>query len=118
MIGALAALPLIGAKELPGKRQPGIAISIDDFNLSDRPGMAGWQRDQTIRTVLSRHGIKAAGFPAGKYVDNDIGRRALAAWSDDGHLLGNHSYSHAFYGGQDPAGEMADILRGVACTAR
>jgi len=90
---------------------PGIAITIDDFSLADTPLLTGDGRDAAIRMALSRHRVKAAGFVAGKYVDAERSPRVLAAWSDEGHILGNHSFSHAYYGGKDPAGMMADILK-------
>jgi peptidoglycan-N-acetylglucosamine deacetylase len=91
--------------------RPGIAITIDDFNLADTPLLTGEARDAAIRQALSRHGVKAAGFVAGKYVDADRSPRVLTAWSDEGRILGNHSFSHPYYGGKDPAGMMADILK-------
>jgi hypothetical protein len=45
-------------------RGPGIAVTIDDFDLSDTPLMSGEARDAAIRKALSRHRVKAAGFVA------------------------------------------------------
>jgi len=103
---AIAPRPAVAASS-----GPGLAITIDDFNLADTPLLAGLERDVAIRKALSRHGVKAAGFVAGKYVDTDRSPRVLAAWSEEGHVLGNHSFSHDYYGGKDPAGAMADILK-------
>lgn len=112
-LGGLAALPLTAcATAAPAQmRGPGIAITVDDFNLADDPVMSGEARDGRIRQALADHGIKGAGFVAGKYVDGDIAPRVLDAWSAGGHILGNHSFSHKYYGGDDPDGYMADILR-------
>ena len=90
---------------------PGLAVTIDDFNLADTPLLSGADRDAAIRMALGRHGVKAAGFVAGKYVDGERSPRVLKAWSDQGHILGNHSFSHSYYGGKDPAWMMADILK-------
>ena len=98
-------------------RAPGIAITIDDFDLSDTPVMSGLQRDGLIRATLGRYGIKAAGFVAGKYIDADKSPQVLGGWSDAGHILGNHTFSHKYYGGGDPDGEMADILKCEALLA-
>ena len=115
LIAAAAALPLLGAaksQSVIGDRPPGIAISIDDFDLEDDPTQTGWQRDRAIRATLAKHGIKAAGFPVGdNIVGAKDGRRVLAAWSAAGHILGNHTYTHPYFTGADPAKEMADILR-------
>jgi len=97
-----------GAGASPG---PGLAVTIDDFNPADTPMLAGERRDAAIRRALDRHGVKAAGFVAGKYIDGERSARVLSTWSDEGHTLGNHSFSHRYFGGTDPAGMMADILK-------
>jgi len=100
------------ARAVPAdSRAPGIAITIDDFDLSDTPLLSGEARDTAIRTVLARHAIKAAGFVAGKYGQGARSDKVLAAWSNAGHLLGNHSFSHRYFSGRDPDAFMADILR-------
>lgn len=92
-------------------RSPGIAVTIDDFDLTDTPLMSGEERDAAIRAALARHRVKAAGFVAGKYVGDSLDPAVLARWSDGGHILGNHSFSHRYFGGEDPAGFMADVLK-------
>jgi peptidoglycan/xylan/chitin deacetylase (PgdA/CDA1 family) len=94
-----------------GARAPGIAVTIDDFDLSDTVLMSGEERDTAIRAALKRHKVKAGGFVAGKYVDDALSPRILSAWSDDGHVIGNHSFSHQYFSGRDPDGLMADITR-------
>lgn len=111
MMGALGALATTARPSRAAERTPGIAITIDDFNLADTPLMSGLERDAAIRAALRRHGVKAAGFVAGKYVDAQRSPAVLGAWSDEGHILGNHTFSHGYYNGRDPLGEMADILR-------
>ena len=108
-VGAATCGPLAASAERAPS--PGLAVTIDDFNLSDTPLLTGLERDLAIRKALHRHGIKAGGFVAGKFVDAERSPKVLAAWSSEGHLLGNHTFSHNYYGGKDPEGEMADILR-------
>jgi peptidoglycan/xylan/chitin deacetylase (PgdA/CDA1 family) len=98
-------------------RTPGIAITIDDFDLADTPLISGLARDAAIRAALRSHGVKGAGFVAGKFVDAEKSPHVLAAWSSDGHMLGNHSFSHPYFDGSDPAAEMADILKCEALLA-
>lgn len=86
-------------------------MTIDDFDLSDTDLMSGEERDAAIRTALKRHKITAAGFVAGKYVGNIRGSRTLSAWSDGGHVIGNHSFSHQYFSGRNPDALMADIMR-------
>lgn len=115
LLAGLAALgfpvphPALGAVRRTGA--PGIAITIDDFDLSNTVMMTGEVRDTAIRRALQRHKIKAGGFVAGKYVDGGLGPRILSAWSNDGHIIGNHSFSHQYFSGKDPDGLMADILK-------
>jgi peptidoglycan-N-acetylglucosamine deacetylase len=92
-------------------RAPGVAITIDDFDLSDSQLLTGLERDRKVRATLSRHRIRAAGFVAGKYVRGASGDEVLSRWSSEGHIIGNHSFSHDFYGGRDPDAYMTDILK-------
>lgn len=113
LLAGLTALGLSGgcAPKRAGANTPGISITIDDFDLSDTVLMSGEDRDSAIRAALRRHRLKAAGFVAGKYVDGALAPRILTQWSADGHILGNHSFSHRRFGGQDPDAMMADILK-------
>ena len=111
MLAGLCGLAASPRASLAAETSPGIAITVDDFNLADTPLMSALDRDEAIRSTFRRHGLRAAGFVAGKYVDSQLCPHVLTAWSREGHVLGNHSFSHAYYGGRDPAGEMADILK-------
>lgn len=115
LLGGLgvAAVLAAGGRGAAFRRQPspGLAITVDDFDLADTPLLSGEQRDVAIRACLRRHGVKAAGFVAGKYVDGDVAPRVLKRWSEDGHIIGNHSFSHRYFSGADPAAFMADILK-------
>jgi peptidoglycan/xylan/chitin deacetylase (PgdA/CDA1 family) len=105
-VGAASVLP---ARQASG---PSVAITIDDFDLTDSQMLSGIDRDRKIRRTLSRHRIRAAGFVAGKYVQSSLGDEVLRSWSDEGHIIGNHSFSHGYYGGKtDADAYMADILR-------
>ena len=105
---SLGAAPALGASK---PRTPGVAITIDDFDLSDSTLMTGAERDSRIRQVLARHDIRAAGFVAGKYVKGPLADQLLRRWSNEGHVIGNHSFSHGYYGAGDPDAYMADILK-------
>lgn len=111
VLGALSGAASLPRSSWAAETTPGIAITVDDFNLADTPLMTALDRDAAIRSALRRHDVRAAGFVAGKYVDTERSPGVLAAWSQDGHILGNHSFSHNYYGGRDPIGEMDDILK-------
>lgn len=114
-LGGIGAAAIFGAS--PGKllahssTTPGLAITIDDFDLSDTPLMSGELRDAAIRECLRRYGVQAAGFVSGKYIDPELAPRILQGWSEEGQIIGNHTFSHAYFSGADPAGFMEDVLR-------
>ncbi len=93
------------------KSKPKIAITIDDFALPSTGMMPVLERDAAIRRTLKRHRVKAAGFVAGMRIDNADGEKILQSWSDDGHILGNHSYSHRYFGKQDVAEYWQDVAK-------
>ena len=113
LLAGLCALPLSSCATSHGigTRGPGVAITVDDFNLADDARLSGEARDTAIRQTLAQHGIKGAGFVAGKNIDAALAPSVLNAWSADGHILGNHTFSHTYYTGDDPAGYMANIRK-------
>lgn len=90
-------------------KAPRFAITIDDFSMGDGPLMSGAQKHEAILKALDGAGVLAAGFMTGKYIDSDVARPRVAAWADAGHLIGNHTYRHAYYGGPNPGDLGADI---------
>ncbi|MGV9010207.1 polysaccharide deacetylase family protein [Brevundimonas sp.] len=90
---------------------PRFAVTIDDFRFEDGPQQNGAARHRAILDALSAAGIQAAGLVTGKHIDNVEAGSHLAAWSEAGHAIGNHTYSHAYYGGSDPGDLGADIDR-------
>jgi peptidoglycan/xylan/chitin deacetylase (PgdA/CDA1 family) len=109
-LSGIAALPF-AAGATASVRGPGIAVTVDDFNLSDDVLMTGMARDAAIRAALTDHGIQGAGFVSGKYIETEVGASVLSAWSAQGHILGNHTFSHTYYSGSDSQGYMIDILK-------
>jgi peptidoglycan-N-acetylglucosamine deacetylase len=114
VLGGMLGLGAASAVRAARKRRPALAVTIDDFDLSDSPLLTGAERDERIRATLARHGIKAAGFVAGKYVKGPVSEEVLGSWSREGHIIGNHSFSHNYYAAQDPDDYMADILKCAA----
>ncbi|QTC92532.1 polysaccharide deacetylase family protein [Brevundimonas goettingensis] len=110
-VSALTATGRARAVASEAGRGPRLAITIDDFNITDGALMDGAARHRAVLDALDAAGIKAAGLVAGKYVDNPTGAARLAAWAEAGHLIGNHTYAHAYYGGSNPGDLGADIDR-------
>jgi peptidoglycan-N-acetylglucosamine deacetylase len=95
---------------------PRIAITMDDFHWKSIPGGDPNKANRAILDALAKHSnLKAAFFVIGKNVDNEPeGRRLLQAWSDAGHIIGNHTYSHPAYSSSKVTAAIfgADILHG------
>jgi hypothetical protein len=70
---------------------------------------------EKILGALRQHGrLKAALFAVGEVVDNDQGRAILDAWQRDGHMLGNHTWSHKSYNSVDASWFEQDMLKNEA----
>jgi len=86
-----------------------------DVNSSDTPGLSLDERNEAILKALRGHsGLKGALFVCGMRVDNERGRSHLSAWDREGHIIGNHSYSHWNYASTEYEKYAQDILRGEA----
>jgi len=97
--------------------KPEVAITIDDISAGASFDLTAAERHRRMREALAgRSKLKAAIFVRGKLLDSDEGRQLLRAWDDDGHLIGNHTYSHQYYHSQKLTFEefSADVLRGEA----
>jgi peptidoglycan/xylan/chitin deacetylase (PgdA/CDA1 family) len=93
-------------------KSPQVAITLDDFNLFDAPGMTAEARNRALLDSLRAHRVQAAMFVAGKFVDNETGQKFLSAWDKEGHIIGNHSYSHLYYHNVDFERFSQDVLKG------
>src|SRR5690242_18005824 len=74
-----------------------VAFTFDDPQVLDYPGNSASDIDARLRAALRELKVKTVLFVCGMRVDSEPGRRLLQAWNDDGHVLGNHSYSHPFF---------------------
>jgi peptidoglycan/xylan/chitin deacetylase (PgdA/CDA1 family) len=88
---------------------------MDDVNWPLIPAAYVDQACGRILDALRQHGqLKAALFAVGKNVDNEQGRAILDAWNRDGHMLGNHTWSHKPYDSVEVAWFEDDMLRDEA----
>lgn len=71
-----------------------VAVTIDNPNTYKKPLISDKARDKSILGTLKKHHVKAILFVQGEQVDNAPGRALLQRWQDEGHWLGNHTYSH------------------------
>ncbi|MGC9367885.1 MAG: polysaccharide deacetylase family protein, partial [bacterium] len=72
-------------------------FSFDDPHTVSNELMSWQTRDLLIRQTLENYGIQAILFVCGKRVDSDSGQEMIEEWDREGHLIGNHSYSHYYY---------------------
>jgi len=103
---------LAAASAMAGERRR-VAITMDDVNWRSIP--EPYAQDANIRLLraLSDHGAKAALFVVGKNIDNTTGHDIVQSWSDAGHLIGNHTWTHRVYGSEGVTADFfeKDILR-------
>ena len=77
---------------------PRVAITMDDFRWRGIPGNDPKKANRALLDTLAKHSnLKAALFACGINVDQPAGRQLLQSWSDAGHIIGNHTYSHPSY---------------------
>ncbi|HEV2690952.1 MAG TPA: polysaccharide deacetylase family protein [Bryobacteraceae bacterium] len=105
-----------GAAALAAKTTaPQVAITMDDVNWQAIPGADPEKANRAILGALAAHSnLRAAIFVCGKFVDNDTGRQLVRAWSDAGHIVGNHTYSHPFLPNITAPAFIQDLERGEA----
>jgi peptidoglycan/xylan/chitin deacetylase (PgdA/CDA1 family) len=67
-----------------------------------------------VLDVLRRRGVTAHFFVLGKWLADPARRRCVERARDDGHLVGNHSFSHTVPLGEDPRADAVE--REIAAT--
>ncbi len=82
-------------------RRPEVAFTFDD-PTTEGCGPFTW-RDINVRMLaaLDIAKLKAILFVVGKRVDTPDGRKLISEWDRAGHLIGNHTYSHANFNSSD-----------------
>jgi peptidoglycan/xylan/chitin deacetylase (PgdA/CDA1 family) len=67
-----------------------------------------------VLDVLAGRGVTAHFFVLGKHLVDRAGRRLVERARDEGHLIGNHSFSHTTPLGEDPRADA--VAREIAAT--
>jgi len=99
---------------LGSSRSPQVAITMDDFSWRANPIKSdGAERNQAILKALRSRSLKAALFVRASNIVEDEGKNLLRAWDTEGHLIGNHTFSHLYYNNSKVTAETfsEDILR-------
>ena len=74
-----------------------------------------WEtRNSRILWALREHDLQAALFVCGSRIKDKKGSAILAGWDKDGHIIGNHSFSHLYFNSSEVSLEMykEDFLKG------
>ncbi len=86
LLTLLLALPISAAAQR-------LALSFDDgFDPAAQPNAENL--NASMLRALAEQKVRSIFFVAGSRVDSDEGLKLVRAWSDAGHLVANHSYSH------------------------
>ncbi len=95
------------------KQKPKVCFSFDDGSTSDKPGYAWNEWNNLLLEKLHENNLQAVFFAACGGLDNEKGKQVLSSWSQHGHLIANHSYSHKSYDNAATTYEffVADFLR-------
>ena len=80
--------------------KPQLSITIDDPNTESSGNMTWMEKDEAILGTLKKYDLEAALFISGKRINSAEGSILLGRWSDAGHMLCNHSFSHSYYHSQ------------------
>ncbi|QDK39746.1 polysaccharide deacetylase [Bdellovibrio sp. NC01] len=107
-IAAIVLLSLSTAKSFAAE----ISITMDDFDVYEETKLNAQQRNDAILAVLKKHKIKATLFVVGKYIQSNRDRELLKQWSDQGHMIGNHTFDHKPYNAKmSLEDEKAQVLK-------
>jgi peptidoglycan/xylan/chitin deacetylase (PgdA/CDA1 family) len=75
-----------------------VSITMDDFNVQEATLLAANERNDRILDTLNKQKIKAALFVVGKFIQDNAAQKLLAQWDQRGHLIGNHTFNHLYFG--------------------
>jgi peptidoglycan-N-acetylglucosamine deacetylase len=98
----------------PGKNavRPQLALTLDDPKLTLDSILKWPEANSRLLKAIASRDVRAALFVCGMRVDQAEGSKLVASWDQAGHLIGNHSYSHLFYGGRTSYSDFAvDFLK-------
>lgn len=105
-------MPLLAWLCIAHAQAQSIALSFDDgLDPRRHPQAAEW--NARLLTSLREARVKAVLFPAAGRIDTAEGLALVRAWGEAGHVIGNHTYSHANLNAAEVTAEMfvADARR-------
>jgi len=102
IISVLLSLTLLTAS-LAGveNEKPRVSMSFDDGSIRDYPGYSGNYWNELLLENLKSNNLKAILYVKGVALDNNKGKQIIKSWDSAGHMIGNHTYSHANFNNND-----------------
>lgn len=103
-----------------GTSERTIALTFDDATRGDGPFFSGSERTDKLIQALAQAGVaEAMFFVTTRNVANagESGPARLGAYTDAGHVLGNHSHSHQWLWRTDTDAYIADVDKAIAFLA-
>ena len=97
---ALTFLFIVGCV-IPLYPQPTVSFTFDDGVTGAMPGYTFEQWNKLLLDHLDAENVKAVFFVTGSNKRDAKGQFLLKSWSDRGHKIGNHTFSHPNYGSKN-----------------
>ena len=90
-----------------------VCFTFDDGNLKDILQYDNEVWNKMILDQLTERELQAVLFVCGRNLDNEQGEKIMQSWSNAGHIIANHTYSHLNYNNPNNGFEKYrdDILR-------
>jgi peptidoglycan/xylan/chitin deacetylase (PgdA/CDA1 family) len=85
-------------RSLQADDRPKISFTFDDGITTDMPRRPFKEWNAMLLQNLEKGGVKAVFFVTGRNKMDEKGRFLLKSWSDAGHSIGNHTFTHPSYG--------------------
>jgi len=101
---------MVTGAALAADDKPTVAITMDDLNWHAIPAEMRHEVDHKILAALERHKVRAALFVIGAHGDTPVGRPIVREWSERGHMIGNHTWSHHLYNEAEKPEQFGDEL--------
>ena len=93
--------------------QPTISLSFDDGITQDFPHYPFSNWNARLLNTLDSTGLRATFFVTGSNKGDRLGQELLVGWSEAGHTIANHTWSHPYFHREDLTAEdfARELLR-------
>jgi len=104
-------LAALAGSVLHAEERSRIAVTMDDLNWHAIPETMRPEVNERLLAALERHQVRAALFVIGVHGDTRQGRPIVREWSERGHMIGNHTWTHPVFDRVEPAQFGEELLR-------